>query len=555
MGEASADAISKAMEVKDAMDSILASLQCMLKIRRAISLQTKMASGFDERQLNECDIEHTSSSIHFDVLGLATIGLHFDEISFPSINPRKAMAEVAGAAYLAFEAVETTAQAGFAAYMVAQPTAPLKATFSQVASAPDDATAASLARSNHSLTIVGHKAYIFGGEVGEDKVASNDVHVINLLPEEIATEKAESAYALLPALEIGSTGGEKPGDRAGGVPVGRTRHAACGLNICVAVFGGVDTDGRVIDEGGNIWLFNTAHSAWEVLKPRDASREVPEARADGKLFEHRNCPILYGGHGKIDSAALKDVWHFSYADRIWTRLPDSPEPSLNASFADGTLHLLTYATGTSSLSGALHSLQIPPSIDPALPPSWTGATFPSNPLTPAPAPRIQAGLLPITTGHGRFYLLNMFGSRLSSSAKSTSSEPAALDPTTTDAPTQFPDLWTLQLPSGPAPVSSGSVTTASKVLDALRPAAIKDAIRGAVKADTGTHGWAEVIVLPPDLTAMPSGTSGKVHPGPRAGFGCDVLKKGEGAGKTVVLWGGLNAKGEREGDGWLVKLE
>jgi hypothetical protein len=49
------------------------------------------------------------------------------------------MAEAAAAA-VAYEAVETTAQVGVGAYMVAKPTMPLKATFKQIASSSDDQT-------------------------------------------------------------------------------------------------------------------------------------------------------------------------------------------------------------------------------------------------------------------------------------------------------------------------------------------------------------------------------------------------------------------------------
>lgn len=445
--------------------------------------------------------------------------------------------------------------------MIAQPTAPLKATFSRIATAPSDASAASLARSNHSLTIVGHRAYIFGGEVADGKLASNDVHVVNLLKGDEAEKHGEAKYALLPALEVGATGGEASGirsERRGGVPVARARHAACALNICVAVFGGCDAEGEVVDEGGRVWLFNTAHSAWEVLEPRDGGREVPVARAEGKMFEHQNCLVLYGGRGKGSRTPLKDVWHFSYVERVWTRLPDSPEPASNASLADGTLHLLTSSSPASSLSGAIHSLIIPHPLELANPPTWTSLSFPSNPLTPAPAPRLSGGLLPITTGHGRFYLLHFFGARLSPSTQTSRHATAAaaspLDPSTTSQPTQYADLWTLQLPSTPSS-SAPAATTTSTVLEALRPAAIKDSIRGILGASTGTHGWAEADVVPPDLETLGNGEAGKVHPGPRAFFGCDVLRQGEGKGRTVVLWGGVNARGEREGDGWLIALE
>jgi hypothetical protein len=44
---------------------------------------------------------------------------------------------------------------------------------------------------------------------------------------------------------------------------------------------------------------------------------------------------------------------------------------------------------------------------------------------------------------------------------------------------------------------------------------------------------------------------GKLHPGPRAFFGADVMHDE----KSIALWGGVNAKGERTGDGWVIRLE
>lgn len=49
-------------------------------------------------------------------------------------------AEVAAGAYIAAEAIEHTAEAGYAAYIVSKPTMPLKATFSRIATTSGDHT-------------------------------------------------------------------------------------------------------------------------------------------------------------------------------------------------------------------------------------------------------------------------------------------------------------------------------------------------------------------------------------------------------------------------------
>ena len=158
----------------------------------------------------------------------------------------------------------------------------------------------------------------------------------------------------------------------------------------------------------------------------------------------------------------------------------------------------------------------------------------------------------MTIGHGRHYLLHFFGvtppTTKDDLPPTSSSDESTLQVVDTQADVsseavQYPDLWTLQLPST-TPGRKASLA------ESLRPAALKDSIRSVFKADTGTNAWAEVDVQPPALEKLGDGESGKVHPGPRAYFGCDVLKDGS----TVMIWGGVNAKGEREGDGWLVSL-
>jgi hypothetical protein len=375
-----------------------------------------------------------------------------------------------------------------------------------------------------------------------------------LLSDSDAEKQHEPQYALLPALPAGATGGEASGvrnDNSDGVPAARTRHASSSFNVCVAVFGGADENGDVVDEKGRIWLFNTAKSTWEFIGPKMGEHDVPEARVEGKLFDCENNLVLHGGFNK-SGEPLKDTWHFSYTNKVWTRLLDAPQANTNASLANGILWLLTITPENNGLNGYMHSLAIASAASPSGTASWTTQSFPTNPLTPSPKPRVAGGLLPMTTGHGRQYLLHFFGVTPPTTREdlppTSSDDETTLQVVDTQAavsaePIQYPDLWTLQLPST-TPGRKASL------IEALRPAALKDSIRSAFKADTGTNAWAEVDVQPPALDKLGDGESGKVHPGPRAYFGCDVLKDGS----TVMLWGGINAKGEREGDGWLVSL-
>lgn len=374
------------------------------------------------------------------------------------------------------------------------------------------------------MTIIDNKAYIFGGETAAGKLAGDEVHAVTLQ----ASGKPEPDYAVVPAI---------PDVKGDAVPAARKEHAACALNVCIAVFGGVDEKGAVIDESF-VWLFVTAKSSWEKLEPLNKD-VAPKARKGACLFEHQNNLVLYGGFDDSGNS-LKDVWHLGYATRTWTQLADAPISTKNAALSDGALHLIS---GGDSVSGNVHHMPITiPLGDKS---QWTTIPFPANPLTPGPQPRNGAGLLPLTTGYGRQYLLYMFGARASTTQEVIQpAESLQVAGNAENPPPEFwSDLWTYQLAS-----SDSEVKATTNIYEAIKPAKIKDKIRDALGYDSGKHQWEEVEVLPPtDLEA----SEGKVHPGPRSFFACDVMKDG----RSVVIWGGMNPKGEREGDGWLIKLE
>ena len=376
-------------------------------------------------------------------------------------------------------------------------------------------TRRSLARSNHTLTVIGNKAYIFGGEIADNKIASNDIHAVTLEP----SGKPESDYHLIPAI---------PKIDNGAVPSTRTKHAACSFKGSVAIFGGCSENGKLVDEGSTIWLFDSEAMSWSTLEQDSIGASKPGPRSGAKLFEHENSLILYGGKDNIGSAS--DVWRFDTDSHTWTQLPTAPVHTANAAFTNGQLYLIS---GSDPMSSQLHHLDVSSTDEDS---AWQTFTFPTNPIAPGPRPRQGGGLLPISTGFGRNYLTYFLGSI----SKPADSSATPLDET--HDVTQWSDMWTLQLPS-----SNLEAKPKLKVSEAIKPAKIKDAIRAAFGADTGTHSWAEAEVQIPELREP----EGKLHPGPRGFFGCDVM----GDGKSVVLWGGENAKGERVGDGWIVRLE
>ncbi|KAK8068947.1 hypothetical protein PG994_005563 [Apiospora phragmitis] len=403
------------------------------------------------------------------------------------------MAEIAAGALAAEQVLSTAAQAT-AAYTVAQPTNGLKAAFSQIATSVADGTRASLVRSNHSLTVVGNRAYIFGGRTSSNnKLADNEIHSL-ALPTQDEADKAD--YRLIPALPV---------SEGGGVPSARSDHSACAANGRVAIFAGRDETGALIQDA-TIWLF------------------------DAKLFVQGNDFVVYGGTDE-GGLPLEDVWRFDL------RVQDLVPPTRRARG-----HLQRRLRGPHPLP---HRRQRRPQQQSPLPRHQPSSRrpagnvgehrFPTNPLAPGPRPRENGGLLHVSTGYGRNYLLYFFGERSTSGPPASSGD----EEETNSKPTQWSDMWTLQLPSSDVAHKSTTIS------EAVKPAKIKDAIRAAFGASASTR---EVQVQPPGDVA---GHSGKLHPGPRGFFGYDVTEKKD----SIVVWGGMDAKGEMEGDGWIIQLQ
>ena len=347
------------------------------------------------------------------------------------------------------------------------------------------------------------------------------------------SEKPAASYETISAASFA---------QEGKVPVARKRHSACTLGERIAVLGGLDESGQTINEGTKFWLFDTGKQKWDELEAADRN-VFPKPRSDAHLVMcgDANNIVLYGG---IDSGgtALRDVWHCNCITRMWTQLPDAPVSSPHAAFTDGVLYIVSE---TDNIGGDIHYLELGKDWSE---PSWSTTNFPANPLTPGPAARKAAGLLPISTGYGRQYLVYLFGMLTQDGTQAHPSESAeAADKATSQPQSSVPeycsDIWTYQLPS-----STPEVKATTNFTEALKPAKIKDKIREALGMDDGKHSWGEAEVVPP--TELPE-SEGKVHPGPRASFASDVMQDGH----SVVIWGGVNPKGEMESDGWIIKLD
>ncbi|KAI4184312.1 MAG: hypothetical protein L6R41_004822 [Letrouitia leprolyta] len=458
---------------------------------------------------------------------------------------------------VAEQAVSTTVEgAAIAGIGLAQSTQPLNATFTRITSE------AFLPRSSHSITVISGKAYIFGGEESPGKLVDDNIHIIKL-PAKKPSNVGEPEYKCLPSLGE-EDDGKVPGPRAG--------HTACALGHRIYVFGGKGQDQQLLEENGKVWVFDTETLRWTSLEPSTEnpypssryqhsaiSNEHPLPNTNvsdtasyteqikstvskipamiGKAApprEPHGSIIICGGLSSSSSDPSTEVWTFTVATQTWSTLPSIPPmphpPAL--AFANNSLYILG---GTSKVGNEIHCLQLQPStykdargtadLDlKAKTPEWSALPFPTNPLAPGPQPRKGGGLVPVTTGNGRIYLLYFMGEKISEAEN-------------TEEIGYWSDTWSYQTPA---------VDVAA--------AGIKDKTRSLMGISTGESTWSEVKVVPNEEGSGGLEMEGKSHPGPRGWFASSPLGK-DFDGGGVVVWGGINAKGETEGEGWIISVK
>ncbi|KAK0721310.1 hypothetical protein B0T21DRAFT_403966 [Apiosordaria backusii] len=363
------------------------------------------------------------------------------------------MAGVVAAAIAAEQVIMTGVEAA-AAVAIAAPTAPLKVALTQLDNPDGDAD---LTRSHHTLTVIADKAYLFGGDISTNEVL---------------------------------------------VPSPRKNHAACARgNRYVLIHGGEDVSGNPIDEGNVIWQWDSETLAWSKLRGTTQLYKTMAPRSGHSIFVDDKQGFLVSLSGS-DDTTKREVWFYDFNQAVWTTLPDLPsshELLDAAAYAGNTLYVLTQDPSNPNIVGGVLSLYLydnPTDREKPLP--WEHHTF----QTPSPQPRVGGGLVPISTGYGREYLVYMLGL-----------------PTSEDSEKGFQaDIWTLQLPSR-----------------GITGAKMKDYVREKLpKMKSGEMTWAEV-----ELVAMEQMEhQGKVHPGPRGWFGVDGCLGGRG----VVFWGGVNGR-------------
>lgn len=433
---------------------------------------------------------------------------------------------------------------------ITHPTLPLKANLTHITSVP-------LPRVHHTISVVKGRAYIFGGESAPGVLADNDMHVV-ILP---SSGVLEADYTTVKARP------EKPG---GEVPAARKKHSSVVIGDSIYIFGGEGVD----PENGRVWAFHTVRNSWSPLDPAPAtlypSHRAAHAAAASPLpgprdiTFHEKAPqqpsdpakvvpepadadswgtvFVLGGRDTQTGALLADALAFDVRSRTWSNIPSPAGPPRDGAslalvgnclyrfggFPDAALDAPAPATDNDA---AVHVLDVSPVWKHAeggttpLSSGWSWAPVPSPSAAPAPHARSRAGLTGVTTGQGRNYLLLVNGAC----------------PAPNESTTLLDDIWAFQLPAERATAGAS-----------------KDALRSGLRRDTHEGTWAEVGYRYVDATgeevAERLGEGDEVKGvGAREGFG--VARGTEVDGASVVVWGGVDARGRVLGDGWLVTVD
>ncbi|KKY20945.1 putative kelch repeat protein [Phaeomoniella chlamydospora] len=411
------------------------------------------------------------------------------------------------AATAALYGAETAAEGAVAAYFLTKPTLPLKGRLEHVESSVP------LPRSSHSLTVIGDRAYVFGGEIEPREPVSNDVEVLIIGRN---NAKAESITA-------------KPVDGSEGVPAARVGHTASGARNRMFVFGGRGgAEMTALEENGRLWVFDPKEEGWLYLDPPPGTEyPCPRSYHASSASDDGNVIFIHAGCAS-DGSRLVDTWAFYLEEGKWARFPDAPGPARGGpalTYGQDMLWRFGGFDGKTELGGQLDYLEVP-STSNATASEWISLPFDfseteASTTSSIPAPRSLAALHFVATGQGRDYLILALGE----------GDPSKIGHA--GAGKFFQDIWIYQLPAASGYSGAG----------------IKDMIKEKLPGLTGsTKGqWAQL-----DLTGVEVG-AGEKQGGKWTGRGW--FASDSTGTKQFLVWGGIDEGNERLGDGWIVVID
>lgn len=149
--------------------------------------------------------------------------------------------------------------------------------------------------SGATLTAIGDKVYLFGGQDPVNSLCSNDLRVLDTASWQWSNVEVQ---------------GSRP-------PPRHSHCAGCLAGSCLIVYGGAGHDARLSD----VWIFNPDQAAWN--SPHIAGQQPePREMASGVMVSDTQL-VVFGGRGD-DDRMLCDVARFDAAHMTWDAIEPTP---------------------------------------------------------------------------------------------------------------------------------------------------------------------------------------------------------------------------------------
>jgi N-acetylneuraminic acid mutarotase len=145
-------------------------------------------------------------------------------------------------------------------------------------------------RSSHSLSVVGDKAYIFGGEIKPRQPVDNHLYVYDLLNEQWNVIEDDNA------------------------PPPRVGACVATIDEKIYIFGGRGGKEELTVLPSDLYEFDTVNNRWSKI----SVDEGPERRSYHCMTASKTHLFLFGGCGA--SGRLNDFFSFEISTRKWKRL-------------------------------------------------------------------------------------------------------------------------------------------------------------------------------------------------------------------------------------------
>ena len=203
-------------------------------------------------------------------------------------------------------------------------------------------------RDGHSMTKIGDRLYVFGGEYRDTRGDEIDSLTIfdpdttdwgEVEPETNPPARRDHcAGAIDGKLYIfGGVGSNSQyrsdvwmydpaftnwffQDAQGTKPTARKLSASASFNDKMYIFGGQDTNGY----RGDLWEYNPATTNWTLLKAEDPPFNSPPARSGAQAFVHEDKMYIFGGENEYGNP-LQDMWKYSPVSGTWMDTSPSGE--------------------------------------------------------------------------------------------------------------------------------------------------------------------------------------------------------------------------------------